>query len=91
MSIAPPPRVATWLLERLASGPKRESLIGDLAEQYRRGRSSAWYWRQVFMALLVSTTRDIGGHKLVVVRAVVISWMFLIPWIFFSTSRIRSR
>jgi hypothetical protein len=84
MSIAPPPRVATWLLERLASGPKRESLIGDLAEQYRRGRSSGWYWRQVFMALLVSTTRDIRGHKLVVVRAVVISWMFLIPWIFFT-------
>ena len=79
-----PPRLAAWLFERLASGPNRESLGGDLAEQYRGGRSSAWYWRQVLMAVWASTTRDIGGHKLTAVRAVVISWMFLIPWLFFT-------
>src|SRR5215471_5753281 len=28
------PRLATWLLLRLASGDKRDSLIGDLFEQY---------------------------------------------------------
>jgi len=72
------------LFERLASGPNRESLGGDLAEQYRGGRSSAWYWRQVLLAVWASTTRDIGGHKLTAVRAVVISWMFLIPWLFFT-------
>ena len=80
----PPPRLAAWLFERLASGPNRESLGGDLAEQYRGGRSSAWYWRQVLMAVWASTTRDIGRHKLTAVRAVVISWMFLIPWLFFT-------
>jgi hypothetical protein len=84
MSTMSPPRLAAWLLDRLTSGPKRESLIGDLAEQYRRGRSAAWYWRQVLVAVLVSTTRDIRGHKLAAVRAVVVSWMFLIPWIFFT-------
>ena len=84
MSTAQPPRLATWLLVRLASGEKRESLIGDLAEQYVHGRSAGWYWRQVVMALLVSTTRDIRDHKLIAARAVAISWMFLIPWIFFT-------
>ena len=56
MSIGQPPRVAAWLLERLASGPTRESLIGDLAEQYRRGRSSAWYWRQTLGSILARMT-----------------------------------
>lgn len=79
-----PPRLAAWLFERLASGPNRESLGGDLAEQYRSGRSSAWYWRQVLVALWASTTQDIARHKLTAVRAVVLSWMFLIPWIFFT-------
>jgi hypothetical protein len=41
-----PPRVATWLAQRLVSGPRRESLLGDLIEQYRQGRSRSWYWRQ---------------------------------------------
>jgi len=48
-----PPRVATWLAQRLVSGPKRESLLGDLIEQYRQGRSGIWYWRQVLAAILV--------------------------------------
>ena len=29
------PTIATWLLLRLVSGPKRESLIGDLIERYQ--------------------------------------------------------
>lgn len=84
MRSSQPPRVAAWLLDRLASGSKRESLIGDLAEQYHRGRSSSWYWRQVLVAVLMSTAADVGRHKLVAVRAIVVSWMFLIPWIFFT-------
>jgi hypothetical protein len=79
-----PPRVAAWLLDRLASGPKRESLIGDLAEQYHRGRSSAWYWRQTVREVLLSAARDIQSHQLIAIRAVVVSWMFLIPWVFFT-------
>jgi hypothetical protein len=79
-----PPHLATWLLERLVSGPTRESLIGDLEEKYRCGRSSVWYWRQTIMAVLLSSARDIRDHRLVAVRAAVITWMFLIPWVFFT-------
>jgi hypothetical protein len=79
-----PPRLAAWLLERLASGPTRESLIGDLEEKYRRGRSPVWYWRQAIMAMLLSAGRDIRDHRLIALRAVVITWMFLIPWVFFT-------
>ena len=45
MKASEPPRVATWLLERLAPRLKRESLLGDLIERYHHGRSAAWYWR----------------------------------------------
>jgi hypothetical protein len=79
-----PPRLAAWLLERLASGPTRESLIGDLEEKYRGGRSAVWYWRQAIVAMLLSAGRDIRDHRLIALRAVVITWMFLIPWVFFT-------
>jgi hypothetical protein len=29
----------------------REALAGDLLEQYQQGRSTAWYWRQVLVAI----------------------------------------
>jgi hypothetical protein len=48
-----PPRLATWLLARLASGKTRESLVGDLIEQYRNGRSASWYWRQALIVVVV--------------------------------------
>jgi len=52
MSFRTPPRVATWLLKRFGPGYRRDSLLGDLFEEYQRGRSRAWYWRQTGAALL---------------------------------------
>jgi signal peptidase I len=49
-----PPIVATWLLERLGDKYRRDALTGDLLEEYQRGRSNAWYWRQVLCALIAS-------------------------------------
>jgi hypothetical protein len=67
-----PPRVATWLAQRLVSGPRRESLLGDLIEQYRQGRSGIWYWRQVLAAILVGIAHDLASHKTLALRAVTI-------------------
>src|SRR4051812_18562581 len=74
MKPSQPPRIATWLLKRLASGPERESLIGDLIEQYQRGRSSVWYWRQVLIAIVAGATRDVRDHKVLALRALAIGW-----------------
>ena len=38
-----PPRVATWLLDRL--GPPSGPLHGDLREEWAKGRGRVWYWR----------------------------------------------
>src|SRR4051812_7298350 len=51
-----PPRLADWLLQRLMSGRRRDSIIGDLHEQYERGRSGAWYWRHTITTILVGDT-----------------------------------
>jgi hypothetical protein len=75
-----PPRLAAWLFERLASGPNRESLGGDLIERYASGRSGSWYWRQVVNAILGGAARDVRDHKLLALRAVTVGfasmWMF---------------
>jgi len=84
MSASRPPRFADWLLHRLASGPRPASLIGDLHEQYRDGRTSAWYWRQTVRAIAASMRCDIRRHPTLAIRAVALTYMFLIPWVFFT-------
>jgi hypothetical protein len=56
-----PPRLATRLLTRLAPN---EPLDGDLQEEYRAGRSAAWYWRQVLAAIAQSSLRRGDLHQL---------------------------
>jgi len=57
MSLRTPPRLATWLLKHLGPTYHRESLAGDLLEEYQAGRGAAWYWRQTGAALLISGPR----------------------------------
>jgi hypothetical protein len=75
MNALRPPRLATWLLKRLASGDKHESLIGDLAERYQHRRSTVWYWRQALIAILVGAVCDVRDHKALATRAIIISWV----------------
>jgi signal peptidase I len=51
MKPADPPRLAVWILGRLAPAYQREALIGDLIEEFRRGRSEVWFWSQVMRVL----------------------------------------
>ena len=55
-----PPRLATWLLGHLNG--TNEALAGDLLEEYRHGRSAAWYWRQVMKAILVGQPKALSGR-----------------------------
>jgi hypothetical protein len=52
-----PPKMAVWLLKQWASPYRRDSLLGDLREMYRAGRSRLWYWRQVIAALILARAR----------------------------------
>jgi hypothetical protein len=68
--LASPPKLATWLLERLSSGYHRESLEGDLFEEYARGRTRFWYWRQVLIAIFVARKSAVSARLLNTVRRV---------------------
>ena len=87
MSSSNPPRVAHWLLERCVSGPQRESLIGDMLEQFQRGRSATWYWRQTIIAIAASFAVEIWQHKLLAVSVAALSgylsdiYMFSRLWV----------
>jgi len=67
-----PPRGAMWLLQRF--GPENEALTGDLFEEYRRGRSRRWFWKQVLSAVSRGFIADVLAHKLLAVRALVVGW-----------------
>ena len=47
MKASHPPILATKLLGWLVSGPHGDALAGDLIEQYRQGRSAAWFWQRL--------------------------------------------
>jgi hypothetical protein len=81
MNTAQRPRLASWLLRRLACGQKRESLIGDLDEQFARGRSSFWYWRQVLSAILAGIAADLREHPRLAVRSVILTWAVVLTWV----------
>jgi hypothetical protein len=57
MSGRTPPRLAAWLVKHFGPAYHRESLVGDLQEEYQNGRTPAWYWRQAGSALLIRGTR----------------------------------
>jgi hypothetical protein len=52
-----PPALARILLNRL--GPRDQSLVGDLYEEYGTGRSKAWLWRQVIASVAYGAATDI--------------------------------
>jgi hypothetical protein len=68
-----PPAIPTWMLEHCTAAGCDASLSGDLLEEFRNGRSAAWYWRQVLAAIAISCWRDVRNHRNAVVFAVILS------------------
>ena len=71
-----PPVLATWLLKRAARG--NEALVGDLLEEYRRRRSTLWYWRQVLTTVVVGRSK-VAAPALGVVAVYMIGSFVSIP------------
>jgi hypothetical protein len=70
-----PPSGPTWLLKRF--GCRNDALTGDLIEEYSQGRSTAWYWEQVLIAIVVNFGKEVRDHKLLALRAIVVGWTAL--------------
>jgi hypothetical protein len=55
-----PPPIATWLLEHLGPAYRKDSLVGDLFEEYQQDRPRAWYWRQVIVAICIGRAMSLS-------------------------------
>jgi hypothetical protein len=65
-------RLWCWLIERLASTPDRDAMIGDLLEQSRRDHSAVSWARQASAIIFVSLAREIVGHRWLVASALLV-------------------
>ena len=72
MKTHPLPVAAVWLLHSFKVTDNNPALIGDLAEECSRGRSSAWLWRQVLAALILVIGKEVYSHKLLAMRALIV-------------------
>jgi len=77
MTSSAPPRIATWMLLHLAPRDRDEALTGDLLESLRAGRSRAWYWRQVLVAIAIRWVGTLFSHWPAVVFAA--AWAMIAP------------
>lgn len=68
-----PPALALVLLNRL--GPRDQSLVGDVYEEYDTGRSKAWFWRQVLAAVAYGAAREIRRAPMRAVVSTATGWM----------------
>src|SRR5688572_31305854 len=75
------PRVAAWLLRQFVGGPMRDSVIGDIEEQFARGGSSTWYWRQVLPAILFGLKADLCERPFAVIGSVILTSAVSIVWV----------
>ena len=76
-----PSRAATWVLRHLVPGEPNDALAGDLLEEFRTGRSAAWYRHQVIAAVTTGWAKEILKRMDAVVFAAL--WAIVAPaWVF---------
>jgi hypothetical protein len=75
MNPSQPPRLGRLVLERL--GPRNESIVGDLSEEWHAGRSTLWYWRQVLAGIVFHLVADVRGHWFIALRSILVGLVIL--------------
>jgi len=71
MKTSRPPALSTWMLEHLVLASDTKALAGDLLEEFNRHGSAGWFWRQVFAAMIVGLSRELGLQRKAATFAVV--------------------
>lgn len=75
--------LAIWLLEHLTFGSDTESVAGDLLEEFQRGRSAAWCWREALAAMALRAVGPARDLALVMLFSVAWSMAYTL-WRVFS-------
>lgn len=79
-----PPRFATWLLEQFSPVLQNAPLAGDLIEAFKQGRSTSWYRRQVFGAILMALPNLVRRQWGCLAYAVSCSGLIAAAWFFIT-------
>jgi hypothetical protein len=66
MNLRPAPRIPTWILTLLCAASDRDEVIGDLTEQYQRGRGAIWYWHQALFVVFTGLYRQAAATRITV-------------------------
>lgn len=75
-----PPKLATWLIEQFSPILQNAPLAGDLMEEFKEGRSAAWYWRQAVWAILIGLLNLLGKQWGRLAYAVVCGTLICTAW-----------
>ena len=84
MKLRRPPKIAAWLIER------NSPLAGDLLEEFQRGKSRGWFWRQALIAMAAGWGHNVRVSQLYLtalligfaaqsLAAVALCWLHLPP------------
>jgi hypothetical protein len=73
------PALATWLLEHLVPGEK-DAIAGDLVEEFRNGRSRAWFWRQALTAIFLAFCSESYRQRSAIVFAMLWAGIVSVSW-----------
>lgn len=76
------PRLAKWLIEKFSGVLDNDSLVGDLNEAFKEGRSSGWYWRQVSVAIFIALGTLLRRNLVRFGFAVGCGLVFSVAWFF---------
>jgi hypothetical protein len=79
---------ATWMLEHLTFGSPNEALSGDLLEEFQRGCSASWYWRQVLSAIVVSAFSKSRAYALPLLFSAGWSVLYPVWWLSIAANRL---
>jgi hypothetical protein len=71
MTTRRPPALANWLLDRLGPARLNPPLAGDLLEEFRSGRSAAWFWRQTLVAIVTGFAKRARGSRRLLTGSVI--------------------
>lgn len=75
-----PPKLATWLMEQFSPILQNAPLAGDLMEEFKQGRSAAWYWRQALWAIVIGLLNLFGKRWDRLVYAAVFGTLLCTAW-----------
>lgn len=63
------PRFPLWFLTTFGCGRDVDTLIGDLTEEYRAGRSTMWLWRQALSGVASTVRAEVRAQPLLMLQA----------------------